>query len=137
MPRQRRSRQVSLQQARAYLEKAEEYAEAANAELQAGRSIAAASLAVHAGINAADAVTGIRLGQRAAGQNHDAVLALLGQAGPDGAAIERDLLRLLPLKTKAEYDPDDVPRATAQKAVEWAQRCVVVARRVAARQDPS
>jgi hypothetical protein len=74
----------------------------------------------------------MRLGQRAAGQNHDEVLALLRQAGPDGAAIERDLVRLLPPKTKAEYDPDDVPKATARRAVEWAQRCVAVARRVAA-----
>ena len=131
------SHQVSLQQARAYLGKAEEYVEAASAELEAGRSIAAASLAVHAGINAADAVTGMRLGQRAAGQNHDEVLALLRQAGPDGTAIERDLLRLLPLKTKAEYDPDDVPKATARKAVEWAQRCVALARRVASGQAPS
>jgi uncharacterized protein YbjQ (UPF0145 family) len=137
MPKPTRSRQVSLQQARAYLGKAEEYVEAASAELEAGRSIAAASLAVHAGINAADAVTGMRLGQRAAGQNHDEVLALLRQAGPDGAAVERDLLRLLPLKTKAEYDPDDVPKATARRAVEWAQRCVAVARRVAAGQDRS
>ena len=124
MPRQRRSRQVSLQQARAYLEKAEEYTEAANAELEAGRSIAAASLAVHAGINAADAVTGMRLGQRAAGQNHDEVLALLRQAGPDGAAMERDLLRLLPLKTKAEYDPDARsrlvgPHSRAATAEQW------------------
>jgi hypothetical protein len=101
MPKQIRRRQVSLQQARAYLGKAEQYVEAASAELEAGRSIAAASLAVHAGINAADAVTGMRLGQRAAGQNHDEVLALLRRAGADGAAIERDLLRLLPLKTKA------------------------------------
>jgi hypothetical protein len=34
MPRQSRSRQVSLQQARAYLRKAEEYAEAASAEIE-------------------------------------------------------------------------------------------------------
>jgi hypothetical protein len=79
----------------------------------------------------------MRLGRRAAGQNHDEVLALLRQAGPDGAAVERDLLRLLPLKTKAEYDPDDVPKATARRAVEWARRCVAVARRVAAGRDPS
>ena len=137
MPRQFRHRQVSPQQARAYLGKAEEYVEAASAELEAGRSIGAASLAVRAGINAADAVTGMRMGQRAAGQNHDEVLALLRQAGPDGAAIEGDLLRLLPLKTKAEYEPDDVPKATARRAVEWAQRCVAVARRVAAGQDRS
>jgi hypothetical protein len=135
VPKQGRSRQVTAQQACAYLAKAEEYLEAAAAELDAGRSIAAASLAVHAGINAADAVTGMRIGQRAAGQGHDEVLALLRQAGPDGAAVERDLLRLLPLKTKAEYDPDDVPQATARRAVEWAQRCVAVARRVAARQS--
>ncbi|MGH8591510.1 MAG: hypothetical protein ACREXX_19985, partial [Gammaproteobacteria bacterium] len=64
MPKEIRSRRISLQQARAYLGKAEEYVEAASAELEAGRSIAAASLAVHAGINAADAVTGMRLGQR-------------------------------------------------------------------------
>lgn len=134
MPKQIRTRPVTPQQARAYLGKAEEYLEAAGAELEAGRAIAAASLAVHAGINAADAVTGLRLGQRAAGQDHDEVLALLRQAGTDGAAMERDLLRLLPLKTKAEYDPDDIPRATAGRAVEWATRCLGVARRVSAGQ---
>lgn len=137
MPKQIRTRPVTPQQARAYLGKAEEYLEAARAELEAGRAIAAASLAVHAGINAADAVTGMRLGQRAAGQGHDEALALLRQAGTDGAALERDLVRLLPLKTKAEYDPDDIPRATARRAVEWATRCLAVARRVAAGQASS
>ena len=58
------------------------------------------------------------LGQRAAGQNHDEVLALLRQAGPDGAAIQRDLLRLLPLKMKAEYRPDDVPTPPA-RPLKW------------------
>src|SRR5690606_32855934 len=58
----------------------------------------------HAGINSADAVCGARLGKRAAGEDHDQVLALLRHAGPDGAEIERDLRRLLPLTTKAEYD---------------------------------
>jgi hypothetical protein len=134
MPKQLRTRAVTPQQARAYLGKAEEYLEAAAAELEAGRAIAATSLAVHAGINAADALTGMRLGRRAAGQDHDEVLGLLRQSGPDGAALEKDLLRLLPFKTKAEYDPDDVPKATARKAVDWAKRCVIVARRVAATQ---
>jgi hypothetical protein len=36
------------------------------------------------------------------------VLSLLRQAGPDGAKVEKELRRLLPLKTKAEYEPDDV-----------------------------
>ena len=119
-------------QVRSYSAKAEVFAEAAVSDLAAGRNIAATSLAIHAGINSADAVCGARLGKRAAREDHDQVLVLLGQAGPDGAEVERDLRRLLPLKTKAEYDPDDVAPATAAKAVERAQRCVAVARRVAA-----
>lgn len=130
MPRPRRSRTVDSAQVQSYATKAEEYLAAATAELSAGRTIAATSLAVHAGINAADAVNGARLGRRAAGQNHDEVLDLLREAGPDGAAITTDLRRLLPLKTKTEYEPDDISKAIAAKAVERAGRCVVVARRV-------
>jgi hypothetical protein len=122
---------VSAAQVRAYTGKAEEYAAAANSELEAGRCIAATSLAIHAGINAADAVCGARLGRRSAGDDLDQVLALLRQAGPDGAQVETELRRLLPLKTKAEYEPDGVAPAVAAKAVERAQRCTLVARRVA------
>jgi hypothetical protein len=131
--REPRTRAVSAAQVRAYLAKAEEYAAAASSEFDAGRTIAATSLAIHAGINAADAVCGARLGKRAAGQDHDQVLVLLRQAGKDGTAVEKELRRLLPLKTKAEYEPESVPRTTAAKAVERAGRCVVVARRAAPR----
>ena len=132
MPKQARTRPVTAAQTRAYLSKAEEYAEAATAELEAGRGIAATSLAIHAAINAGDAVCGARLGQRAAGQDHDQVLILLGQAGPDGVALSKDLRRLLPLKTRTEYDPDNIALSTAAKAVDQAQRCVAVARRAVA-----
>lgn len=128
-----RTKPVSAEQVRSYAGKAEEYADAAANELVAGRFIAATSLAIHAAINASDAVCGARLGVRAAGDNHDHVLTLLRQAGPDGAKLETDLRRLIPLKTKAEYDPHDVAPAVASKAVERAQRCVRVARRVVAR----
>lgn len=74
---------------------------------------------------------GARLGQRAAGDDQDQVLVLLRQAGPDGAEVERELRRLLPLKTKAEYDPDNIAPSVAAKAVKRALRCVAVARRVA------
>jgi len=127
-----RTRPVSAAQVRAYAAKAEEFAEAASSDLEAGRYIAATSLAIHAGINSADAVCGARLGKRAAGEDHDQVLVLLHQAGPDGAAVERELRRLLPLKTKAEYEPDDIAPSVASNAVERAQRCAAVARRVAA-----
>lgn len=130
VPKGARTRVVNAAQARAYLAKAEEYLAAGSAELEAGRTLAATSLAIHAGINAADALTGVRLGKRAAGQDHDEVLALLRDAGPDGAAVAKDLIRLLPMKTKAEYEPDDIPKTAAAKAVERAGRCVGVAGRV-------
>ena len=131
MPKPMRTKPVSGAQVRAYAGKAQEYADAAASEADQGRFIAATSLAVHAAINAGDAVCGARLGMRASGEDHDQVLALLRQAGADGAKIESDLRRLLPLKTKAEYDADDVAPAVATKAVERAQRCAVIARSVA------
>ncbi len=133
MARPARTKPVSAAQVRAYAAKAEEFAEAAASELAAGRNIAATSMAIHAGINSADAVCGARLGKRAAGEDHDQVLDFLRQAGPDGAAAERELRRLLPLKTKAEYEPDDIAPSVAVKAVERAQRSAAVAARVAAR----
>ena len=66
---------------------------AAESEIDQGPFIAATSLAIHAAINAADAVCGARLGHRASGEDHDQALVLLRQAGPDGAAIETDLRR--------------------------------------------
>ena len=131
-PEPMRTRPVTAAQVRAYAGKAQEYAEAAMSELESERYIAATSLAIHAAINAADAVCGARVGQRAAGQDHDQVLTLLKQAGPDGASVAKDLGRLLPLKTRAEYEPDAIAAGVAGKAVERAQRCVVVARAVAA-----
>ncbi len=127
-----RTRPVSGPQVRAYASKAREYADAAASELEATRHIAATSLAIHAAINAADAVCGARLGKRAAGEDHDQVLTLLKQAGRDGVAVEKDLRRLLPLKTKAEYEPDDIAAGVATRAVERAQRCVAIAEAVAA-----
>lgn len=130
VPRSRRTRRVTAVQARSYLAKSEEYLAAASDELDAQRGIAATSLAIHAAINAADAVCGVRLGKRAAGTDHDEALSLLKEAGRDGAELAKDLRRLLPMKTKAEYDPDDIPLSAASKSVDRAERCVAVARRV-------
>lgn len=134
MTSRKRTHLVTASQVRAYVRKAEEFLAAAVAEIDEGRTIAATSLAIHVGINAADALTGVRLGRRAAGQNHDEALDLLRQAGPDGTAVAKDLARLLPMKTKTEYEPDDVPLPAAIKAVERARRCVAVAVRVAGSQ---
>jgi len=134
VPRQTRTRPVNAAQARTYVSKAEEYLSAATSELNADRPIAATSLAIHAGINAADLVTGMRLGQRAAGQDHDEALVLLRTAGPDGITVAKELGRLLLMKTRAEYEPDDIPKSDAAKAVDRARRIVEVARRIASGQ---
>jgi HEPN domain len=130
VPKASRTRVVSAVHVRGYIAKAEEYLAAATTELEANRPIAATSLAIHAAINAADAVTGHRIGRRAAGQDHAEVSPLLREAGKDGAELDKDLARLLPLKTKAEYEPDEVRLSEARRAVERANRCVLVARRV-------
>jgi hypothetical protein len=70
MPKPMRTKPVSRAQVRAYAGKAQEYAEAAASEVNQGRFIAATSLAVHAAINAADAVCGAPLGLRVAGDDH-------------------------------------------------------------------
>jgi hypothetical protein len=126
-----RTREVTAAQVRSQAGKADEYLAAAASELTAGRSIAATSLAIHAAINAADAVTGRRVGRRAAGQDHDQVLTLLREAGKDGAAVAKELARILPMKTKAEYEPDEIPMADAGRTVERARRCVEIARLLA------
>ena len=130
MPKASRTRAVSAVHVHSYTAKAEEYLAAATTELEANRPIAATSLAIHAAINAADAVTGHRIGRRAAGPDHAEVRALLREAGKDGVELDKQLGRLLPLKTKAEYEPDEVALSEARRAVERAKRCVLVARRV-------
>ena len=66
MVAQRRTKPVQRAQVIQYARKAAEFARAAESELHAGRLTAATSLAIHAAINAADAVCGARLGARSA-----------------------------------------------------------------------
>jgi hypothetical protein len=132
VPSQPRTRSVSRAQVRGYAAKAEEYLEAAEASLADGRHIAATSLAVHAGISAGDAICGARTGRRSADQDHARSVALLGEAGPDGKAAARQLGRLLPLKTRAEYEPDEVPKSVATKAVRAATQIAAITRRTVA-----
>jgi HEPN domain-containing protein len=125
-----RIRKVTQQQVRSYLGKAEEFLVAARESLTAGHALAATSLAVHAAISAGDAISGARTGQRAAGTDHAQAASLLGQAGREGKDAARLLTRLMPLKNRAEYEPHDVPKATATRAVDQAERIVRIARQV-------
>jgi HEPN domain-containing protein len=117
-------------QTRGYLAKAEEFLAAASDSLEAGRALAATSLAVHAGISASDAICGARTAQRAAGADHAQAAALLAQAGREGKDAAQLLTRLMPLKNRAEYEPQDVSKTTASRAVKQAERIVQIARQV-------
>jgi len=129
-----RTRAVTIAQAKRYLGKAEEFLASAKDDLTQGRMIAATSSAVHAAISAGDVVTGVRSGQRSAGDAHSQVMELLRASGPDGVELAKDLTRLVALKPKAEYDPSDIAPGTARQAVDRAGRCVDIARRVMASQ---
>jgi hypothetical protein len=50
--------------------------------------------------------------------DHGQAAVLLGRAWRDGKDAARALTRLVPLKHRTEYEPEDVPKAMAKRAVE-------------------
>ncbi|MBC8364954.1 MAG: hypothetical protein H8E59_08120 [Actinobacteria bacterium] len=110
-----------------------EYLAAAGFCLDDDRWNAAAGNAVHAGINAADALCAHHRGVRAAGTDQSASGDLL-VGTPDGQRYVGDLLvgtpdgqrcveayrRLVANKARAESDPAPASRAVAQRCVRWA-----------------
>lgn len=127
MPEVGRTRRVPATRATSYLAKAVEFLDAAERSLASGQYVVATSLSVHAAINAADAICIGRLGVRAASQDHGQARQLVASAGREGTIAARALARLLPLKSKAEYEPDEIPKGTAARAVTWATQIVEVA----------
>jgi len=127
-PRRAQStRQASLVDARAYLSKAREFLHAATISLEAENHVASVGNSVHAGIAAADAISAARAGTVWRGEHSQAPGHLEAAAGRDGAQAARQLRRLIPLKTRAEYDPDPVSAAQARNALKAAGRLVGIA----------
>lgn len=116
-----RQARVRLGQARAFLEVAE-LVGADHDELATPG--VAASLAVLAGIAAADAACCAALGRRSRGQDHRQALALLAQIVPKGASMSRDLDRLLTVKDDAHYGLLHVSAQRAAAALRQARRLV-------------
>lgn len=127
-----RTRRITIAEIRTYMGKAEEFLEAAESECAAGRYVPTTSLAVHAAINAGDVVIGCLNSQRLAGQSHDTSVQALHTAGPDGRAVATNLGRLLPLKSRAEYQPVAITASQAATAMRNARAAVERARRVLA-----
>jgi hypothetical protein len=132
MPGDANTTPITRRQAAAHCSKAQEYLRAAEHALEIGDHNAAAGTAIDAGINAADAVAGMNLGRRWKGAHEQAARFVAG-AGVDGRDVAKELRRLLPLKTQAQYSSDPIPRRKATACVEAARRAVAVAARATAR----
>ena len=115
------------EEAAAFLAKAEEFLRVAQDSLGLGNNTAAVGNAVHAGILAADAIAAARSRAVWRGE-HAQAPAHLEAAGEDGKQAARHLRRLLPLKTRAEYDPAPMRATDANAAVNAATRMVGIAR---------
>ncbi len=113
---------TSLGDARAHLEKAREFLEAARISLDCELFNAATSDAVISGINSKDAICLRLTGQTRKAEGHPEAVAELKAAGPAGAALSATLSRLLKMKTKSQYQSASVAAADAKGAVEWAAR---------------
>ena len=132
MPRRPSTRRASPKDARAYLAKAKEFLQASTDALGRGNFVATAGTAVHAGIAAADAVSAARSGTVWTGEHGQAPGHLEAVGGVDGRQAAQQLRRLLPLKSRAEYDPTPTSRADARNAHQAAERIVGIAERVIA-----
>ncbi|MHB1171237.1 MAG: hypothetical protein ACYCZY_01840 [Lacisediminihabitans sp.] len=80
--------------------------------------------AVNAGIAAADAMCGSKLGYRSSGQGRKQAIALLAQALPEKKTAARDLGRLLEAKTLTSYGASHITEARASDLLKYATRLV-------------
>jgi HEPN domain-containing protein len=122
-----KTRSASAADARSYLNKSREFLRAAEDSLELGNRVAAAGNAVHAGIAAADAITAARATVVWKGEHSQSPAHLERVGGDDGRKAAAQLRRLLPLKNRAEYDPDPISAAEAKAAVTAAARMVRIA----------
>jgi uncharacterized protein (UPF0332 family) len=117
-------------QARAHLDKAEQFLESAQADLAALRHDAATSAAVTSGINAADAVCLVLTGEAHRTQDHSDAIKRLKNAGGSATPLVRTLTRLLTYKNQSQSQTSPMSPAKARNAVCWAERLVVAAREI-------
>lgn len=83
-----------------------------------------ASLAVLAGIAAADAICGIILRLRSSSNDHAEAVRMLTTAGTKGPKYARDLRRLIASKSDVQYSPRIVTARVARELTKNARRLV-------------
>ncbi len=120
-------KQVDPVLARNYLEKAEQHLGLARQALTRERWDSAVLLAIHAAINAADAVCVKRAGMRSTGEPHAEAIRLLTQLFPKDEAARKagsQLSALIDKKNTVEYDARRCTLGEATTAVDRADRLV-------------
>lgn len=120
-----RTQDCTREQARARQGQAKKFLEVADLVAAEPESASvSASLAVLAGIAAADAACCRALGRRSRSQNHHDAEALIKQIEPGGADAANQLRRLINLKDQAQYGLFDVSGGDLQGAIRQAKRLV-------------
>ena len=116
-----RTKYVSKEKFKGFQKKAEEEYEGMRSEFEQGRHNTAVILAVHCAISWADAFTVCKLGKKSSSQSHGEAIVLLKEAKASDEKTKvqvcRDFLKLIQLKTPAEYEDGILSKADAKKAV--------------------
>lgn len=122
-----------LNHAKAFLKKAGEYIASAEDNLAAERFTPAAGDAIHAGINAKDAITTALTGTTAKGKDHSAAAkelrAALGKR-IEAASAEKALRELISAKTDVEYGTRLIQQTKAEPLVRRARSLVDLAAQI-------
>jgi hypothetical protein len=117
-----------LARARSFLEVAKMTADENDPQLEYGA--AAASIAVLAGIAAADAACCHALGRRSRSDNHHDAEQLLAQITPGGKRAAGELRKLISLKDAAHYGFITPSAAELKRSLRQAERLVLFAEKV-------
>lgn len=116
--------------AKAFMQKAEEYAESAEDNVDLERYTPAAGDAIHAGINAKDAILVSLTGVTTKGRDHARAAKELAEAlgkRPDATTAERALRELVAAKSDVEYGVGLVSKSKAELLVRRARTLVDLA----------
>jgi predicted transposase YbfD/YdcC len=115
-----------LAKAQQFLEAAQTVRDLADDESEVGDAFA--TLCVHAGIAASDAICCSALGKHAKGDNHAEAAQLLESVRPDGKELANSLRTLLGIKTKAGYSAQAVNATERKRAIRAAEKLAQAAR---------
>ena len=116
-----RMKSVSRDRFAVFWRRSGQYRDSMRGSFSKGAYDACVSHAVHCAISAMDAVTVLRIGKKSSAQNHNEIVLLLKDTkslneSEKGKIID-SILRLIDMKTLAEYEDKAMSKADAEKAV--------------------